>query len=383
MNVSRLGALCLGSVWLVACATAQDSNLPGGSGGGAGGSISGGTPGASGSKSAFGGGTGVPTSGGSSALAGAGGSVGGTSSAAFGGGVTSAGTGGAAIGGAGGASGGSSGSAGAGGSAPVFETGVCAENPTMSLSYKTTSVNSQISGVYQFINTSDTPIPVAQLKIRYFFSSEKVGGWTPTIYDTRLSGGTGGDRDLKTGAALTVVTLPSALEGADTYAELTYTGAATLEKTATGNAQWGMQPVSNNPPDQNQTNDYSYNAADTVLTVWDHVVIYQGDTLVWGCVPKALGAGGGGAGGGAGTGGSSGAAGTGGAAGLGGVGGTSSGTGGTSSGAGGAGGSSSGAGGASSGGAGGTTSGGAGAGGSSSGAGGASGSSAAGSAGSP
>ena len=70
-----------------------------------------------------------------------------------------------------------------------------------------------------------------------------------------------------------------------------------------------MQPNDYNPPDQVQTNDYSFNAADTTFAVWDHVAIYQGSTLVWGCAPQSPDEGGTGAGGDTGAAGETGAAG--------------------------------------------------------------------------
>jgi len=224
--------------------------------------------------------------------------------------------------------GGSSGAAASGGSGPVFESGTCASSPTMSLSYQQASSNpKQITGRYQFSNTTNTPIPLAQLKIRYFFSNEETSGWATAIYDAKLDGGTDGYRAIS-GAMLAISPLGTTVPGADSYLELSFTSALSIEKGAIGTVSWDLQPHSYNPPDQVQTDDYSYNAAAVAYTVWDHVVIYQGNTLVWGCTPKEAGgtAGAGGVGGGA----------VGGGAGTSGTGGTSGGAGTSGSGAGGA-----------------------------------------------
>jgi hypothetical protein len=228
---------------------------------------------------------------GSGALgAGAGGKLGGTAGAnsagaSVGGRAGSAGS--AATAGRGGA-GSSAGSVGSsGGAPPVFEPGACAETPTLSLSYQESSKqDAQITAQYQFINTSDTPVGLGSLSIRYFFSSEETSAWTPSVYSAQLDGGTGGYRPVD-GAKLKVIPLGTKAEGADTYAELTFPAGITLEKGATAKVSWDLQPANYGQPNQVQSNDYSYNAADTAFMVWDHVVIYQDTTLVWGCLPKA------------------------------------------------------------------------------------------------
>ena len=169
----------------------------------------------------------------------------------------------------------------------MVNRGVCATAPTMSLSYKTGGAGQKISAQYQFSNTSDTPIPVAQLKIRYFFTDEETSGWNTAVYSAQIDGGTGGYRDIKTGVTLTVVKLSAPLTGADSYVELAFTNAATLEKAATASVSWDMQPKSYSPPDQVQADDYSFNAGDIAFTPWDHIAIYQGNTLVFGCVPQS------------------------------------------------------------------------------------------------
>jgi hypothetical protein len=313
MKRSRLSALCLASVWFAACATAENSASPGSSDGGSNGSTNGGAHTGGSSNGAFGGSTGIPGSSGSTGSPGAG--VGGSGASTSGAGGLASGAGGTA------GTAGTGGAGGSGGGAPVFESGVCAENPTMSLSYHQNSTElRKIAAEYQFINTSATPIPVAALKIRYFFSNEETAAWVPHVYTSQIDGGTGNYRPMLTETTLSVVKLGTKLEGADTYAELSYSGSETLEQGAIAKAQWELDP-DYMPPDQVQSDDYSYNAADTTFTVWDHIAIYQGDTLVFGCVPKSPGDGAAGAGGdtgagGAETGGGAGPAGTGGAAGT-------------------------------------------------------------------
>ena len=216
---------------------------------------------------------------------------------------------------------------------PVFESGACADSPTMSLKYMHSNSNpKQITGQFQLSNLAGASIALADLKIRYFFSNEETSGWSTAIYDSKLEGGSAGYRAIS-GTTLTVSPLGTSLPGADSYFEVAFASSLSIENGAVGTVSWDLQPHSYNPPDQDQSNDYSYDAGAVAFEVWDHVAIYQGATLVWGCLPKSTDSGSGGSGGAsAGSGGVS--AGSGGvSAGSGGV---SAGSGGASAGSGGA-----------------------------------------------
>jgi hypothetical protein len=167
----------------------------------------------------------------------------------------------------------------------------------------------QITGQYQFINTSATPIPLSELQIYYFYTNEETSGWNLHVYSSQLDGGTGGYRDLTSATTFTIGPLSPALNDADSYTQIAFTGTQSIENGATAKVSWDMQPNDYNPPDQVQANDYSFNAADTGFTAWDHIAVYQGDTLVYGCVPKSQDDGSAGAGGDTGAGGAVGAAG--------------------------------------------------------------------------
>ena len=353
MNRFGVGLSCAAVLGLVACASEEIDQIPnlGNTAGRAGsGAANGNAAGRGGSTASNGAGSAgrASQSGGASSVAGA--SSNGT------GGVGIAGASGSASSNGGTGTSGTTGNAGSGGASPIFESGTCASSPRMSLSYRQASNNSkQITALYQFSNTTDTPIPLAQLKIRYLFSDEETSGWSTAIYDAKLDGGTGGYRAIA-GSALAVSPLGEKLPGADSYIELSFNSTLSIEKGATATVSWDLQPHSYSAPDQVQTDDYSYNAAAVAYTVWDHVLIYQGSSLVWGCTPKTANTGSGGASGagsgGALNGGSSGAL-------NGGASGASAGTGGVGAGTGGVGAGGAGAGGASGSSAGGVSSGGA------------------------
>jgi hypothetical protein len=222
MKISRFSVLCLGSLWFAACATAQDGSSPGDSddsSGGSGAVSSGGAIGGSGTNGAFGGAAGIPGSGGSTS-AGTSGTDGGASGSSAGG-LANGGASGSSTGG----TAGTGGSGGAGPSVPAFVAGECAANPTVSLQYLDGSSNpKQITGQYQFINTSATPIPLSELQIYYFYTNEETSGWNLHVYSSQLDGGTGGYRDLTSATTFTIGPLSPALNDADSYTQIAFTG---------------------------------------------------------------------------------------------------------------------------------------------------------------
>lgn len=260
------------ALWFAACATAENSNPLDDAAAGTSSGLAG-TPSSSSGASAFGG------AGGSASQVGGNNQSGAPSN----GGRPATGGGGASTGGNGGA-------------APAFKAGECAMSPTMELKYQQGSTNpKQISGQIQFTNTADAAVGVEKLKLRYFFTNEETSGFTTQIHDAHANGPSG--YQMIAGAALTIVPLTKKLDGADSYFEIGFGAGITLAKGDTGTVNYDLQPKDYNPPDQVQADDYSYNAAAAQFTVWDHIVIYQGETLVWGCLPQAMGGGSAGAGG--------------------------------------------------------------------------------------
>ncbi|HEX2671098.1 MAG TPA: cellulose binding domain-containing protein, partial [Polyangiaceae bacterium] len=226
MNGFGVGLACAVVFSLVACAS-EEVDQPPLHGSSAGRGAAGGHGGAVGQGGSF-----TSNTGGGAGRASQSGTAGSVAGASFNGagglGVAGASGGGSSVG-SGGTSGTTS-SAGSGGASPVFESGICASTPSMSLSYQQASTNSkQITGRYQFINTTDTPIPLSQLKIRYFFSDEETSGWSTAIYDAKVDGGTGGYRALA-GTVLAVSRLGATVPGADSYIELSFSSAVSLEK---------------------------------------------------------------------------------------------------------------------------------------------------------
>ncbi len=175
----------------------------------------------------------------------------------------------------------------ASGGSPAFEPGTCAVTTNVSLQYKQLDTAQRIAAELDFLNIGDAPIPLAELKIRYFFSNEEDSPWKASVFTAQINGGVGGYVPLLDHTTLTVYPLGATLAGADAYAEFSFSGDGMLDISATGNVNFAIEPTNYGPPDQVQSNDYSFNINDTTPTVSDHIAVYQGTKLIAGCLPKA------------------------------------------------------------------------------------------------
>jgi len=303
---------------LIACATATREDLPSGEGdsgsGGASGSsasggatsggvTSGGTAGtATGGASGKGGtDTGGSDTGGSSTggTSGKGGTdTGGTSGATTGGGagkggaspfggasgMPAGGTGGKA--GSGGVAGASGGAGGSAGTTVVPPTGECAMSPTLALSYKVNQTGDAIGFDLKLTNTGPAPIAANQIEFQYYISQEE-SAWQERVLDVYAIQA-GNYMDIKTTGSVTVDPLMPAL-GAQTHViRVRQTSGALL---AVGTSSYLQLTVRLQPnpsaPNQNQSNDFSYDAAHATLAAWDHVAVFVNGTLAFGCTPEA------------------------------------------------------------------------------------------------
>ena len=80
------------------------------------------------------------------------------------------------------------------------------------------------------------------------------------------------------------VKMPSAVTGADSYVEFGFNAAGkTLAPGARVQFSWTVQNFGSQ--NFNQTGDYSFNAGYTTQTDWQNVVLFQGQTLLWGVQP--------------------------------------------------------------------------------------------------
>ena len=278
----------------VACAKATDEDLiPSGeddSGGmsGTGASPFGGASGFSGSAS---GGKGGTTTGGTSGKGGAGGT---------------SGEGGAPTGGTSGNDGGAS-DGGEGGTDPCIPPET---QPDLRIEYKADAraIPEDPSGQFHIVNGTAEPVPMSELKARYWFHSEFTCAETTdavlvmvVTFQFQTPFVNKNIPDVTT----TYVSLGSGAPGCDGYFELGFdTGAGALEANQYALIGYFMQvPIYTRPHDQ--SNDYSYGACTMAPVYFDRVTLHRSGRLISGTPPDGAGGGEGGAGGegGSGTGG--------------------------------------------------------------------------------
>jgi hypothetical protein len=163
---------------------------------------------------------------------------------------------------------GSSGSGGTG-SGPASVT---AEYETSTAGATTSTISNQI----ELVNTGTSAVPLSDLTVRYWFTEDGTG---PLDYVCEYA--PVGCANI-TGSYTAV---SPAVTGADHYLQLSFaSGAGSLAPGAnTGGIQNELFQASF--ATMTQTNDYSFNAADTSFTANPHITVYDNGTLIYGTEP--------------------------------------------------------------------------------------------------
>ena len=163
---------------------------------------------------------------------------------------------------------GSSGSGGTG-SGPASVT---AEYETSTAGATTSTISNQI----ELVNTGTSAVPLSDLTVRYWFTEDGTG---PLDYACEYA--PVGCANI-TGSYTAV---SPAVTGADHYLQLSFaSGAGSLAPGAnTGGIQNELFQASF--ATMTQTNDYSFNAADTSFTANPHITVYDNGTLIYGTEP--------------------------------------------------------------------------------------------------
>jgi endoglucanase len=125
---------------------------------------------------------------------------------------------------------------------------------------------------------------LSDLKARYYYTDEVHQTPQITVNWSHVST-SGADQDL--GVTFSVVSLTPAVTNADTYVEFSFSSNGSPALTAGESAQFSWQLQGPNPAQDiyTQTNDYSFNAADTTLTSSENIVLLQSGVVVWGVEP--------------------------------------------------------------------------------------------------
>jgi cellulose 1,4-beta-cellobiosidase len=135
------------------------------------------------------------------------------------------------------------------------------------------------------VNKGSSPVNLDDLSLRYYFTNEVTAQLTKSINWANIGVLGGAAMGFPTGnITMAVVPMSTPVQNADTYVEFDFTGNSMLPANEYVQFSWRVQDTASQ--NFNQTNDYSYNAADTSETTWQNVVLlYQGQSVVWGTPP--------------------------------------------------------------------------------------------------
>jgi hypothetical protein len=179
--------------------------------------------------------------------------------------------GGEGTGGSAGSSGGG-GTAGAGGMVGVPPDVLA--NASVVLHYQTdkATADTQVIFMRMFIeNKSDDPLPMASVKVRYWFTSEAASPMLKTFHQ---------------GTNITGQTNSFVLDAGNSHVLTTFSG-NTITKGADLNGSEFQLQIEGGA--QNQSNDWSWQPAYASRMPHDKITVYLADKLIWGCEPPEAG----------------------------------------------------------------------------------------------
>lgn len=165
----------------------------------------------------------------------------------------------------------------AGGSAP---------NTSLSVLYEVESANSSspyLGCELSIMNAGTGSSTISTLKARYYFTDEVHLTEQMTINWSHVAT-SGANAD--TTVTSTFAPLVPAVKGADTYIEFGFSsGHSLLGPGESIMFAWQMQGPDPAKDLYTQSNDYSFDDSKKALTAWNHVVLLQNGSVVWGTPP--------------------------------------------------------------------------------------------------
>lgn len=164
-------------------------------------------------------------------------------------------------------------------SASVSATTTAAPPASVSAQYETsvtTATTQSFQPMLNVVNNGTSAVPLSSVTVRYWFTSDGGSGTFATNCWYAVPG--------CANVTQSVVAVP-AVTGADHYLQVGFTAAA--GSLAPGASTGQIQNAVNKSDWSNftQTNDYSFNAADTAWTANTNVTVYVNGALVWGTEP--------------------------------------------------------------------------------------------------
>ncbi|GGS67971.1 hydrolase [Planobispora rosea] len=140
------------------------------------------------------------------------------------------------------------------------------------LQYRTSStgaVTAQAEPWFRLVNDGTAPVPLSQVKIRYYFTGETSYRFACSWAVVSCSTVTGH-----------FVPLASPAPGADRYLEVGFTSGTLAPGANTGDMQLRFHRA--DWQNFTQSDDYSFGASRTSYADWDKVAVYVGGQLAWG-----------------------------------------------------------------------------------------------------
>lgn len=138
----------------------------------------------------------------------------------------------------------------------------------------TNAADNQIKPQFNIKNNGTTAVDLSTLKIRYYFTkdgSQDLNAWI----DWAQLGASNIEKTFGTVSGT----------DADTYIELSFTAAAGTLAPGGQSGDIQLRISKTDWSNFDESNDYSYDSPKTAYADWDHITLYQNDTLVWGVEP--------------------------------------------------------------------------------------------------
>lgn len=247
-------------------------------------------------------GTGARPTGGSTGIGGSTGGSSGRGGGGAGGTTPTGGLGGAAgasgKGGTGGSDMGGASDGGEGGADPCVVVGA-PSTPRVDYKEGARALTDDPGGEIRLLNASTAAVPLSELSLRYWFTSEFTCAQTTdqfTVYIDDFRFQMPHVEKSKSDVTIDVVALDTGAPGCEAYFELGFTAATgSLEPNQYAAISYHTQlPIYDRT--HSQANDYSYGACTTTHVYWEKITVYRDGRLITG-VPPGGGGGDGGAGG--------------------------------------------------------------------------------------
>jgi hypothetical protein len=137
----------------------------------------------------------------------------------------------------------------------------------------------------EIVNNGTTDVPLAALKVRYYFTDELNGAGNMSCYDSNTATYPGGQNYKGINSSTTIKrSAMTMVTGANAYLEIT----TSVTDMLAAKSRWDLQCHHSSPggQPQDETNDYSANLAQTAYAPTTKIVVMQGTTVVAGMVPQ-------------------------------------------------------------------------------------------------